>query len=610
MLIFSKFQYLQFSPKFPSASFNSAIYSNRLSRSTYLDLNAFEFYLFHFASFITKDSSCYMPQLNSSSSNIESINILYYSLLENYLESFIPIQQEKYIDSQFKGCNQNLPKDHQTSLWKSLSLTTTNFLYLSANESNLSINFDNASQNASPLLQSQPKHPSESNSKFFSLNKTQKTLNNLSQNLHSNSRDSIGSAHYKCEITLAIFFETWINHTSNSSQNDIRLSSIVTKSFSITIEHIRVVRILIKHLHYFVNSSLHKFLDSCSENLIQYNSGGLISSNLNDPLDEFRKHLWTARYPIQANLFAFFRMIMDRWPNDASFRVPLETWLSYIQPWRYALQRKLGNDPNVENLSDRPEFRKFLNDNIFFYTVIYRQIIERMSKQLNLCYSNNSLLIYRVAKVFAQMPLKVWIKEAEANTFSNLDFNTSIGSNMNRFSSHHSTHFINRPQIISSAHIGLESSSMADLNQLASLNYVSLFSLSFRNQIIDLLSKISMTYNTLDITINSPNQKKFMQSKSKFFLFDFITNIFSTSNEESDGLSNQKSDIEKIKNYLSASIEYLADFFDLPQQAIDTIFKNARKNAQLRTVPDERNNNESMIFKRVEKILKFLILLS
>ena len=58
-------------------------------------LNSFEFFLFHFACYITRETVQSPPssfnQSLLSGSNEDTINVLYYILLENYLEFFVPI---------------------------------------------------------------------------------------------------------------------------------------------------------------------------------------------------------------------------------------------------------------------------------------------------------------------------------------------------------------------------------------------------------------------------------------------------------------------------------------------------------------------------------------
>ena len=90
-------------------------------------------------------------------------------------------------------------------------------------------------------------------------------------------------------------------------------ASIKAASSLASAEQMRVVRMFIKHSHYFANA--------CHQGSVYLPAAmkvDIFSSKMNKIL-----------------LCAYFGKAIDHWPYDASFRLVLETWLSYIQPWRY-----------------------------------------------------------------------------------------------------------------------------------------------------------------------------------------------------------------------------------------------------------------------------------
>ncbi|XP_071446859.1 sphingomyelin phosphodiesterase 4 [Hetaerina americana] len=160
-------------------------------------------------------------------------------------------------------------------------------------------------------------------------------------------------------------------------------------------EHIRVIRNMIKHFHYFSNSAT-----------------GDMSA-----MDELKRVVIPSN---QGKIYSFLRNTIHNWPLDSSFRLILETWLSYIQPWRYtdylnksANRFHSGENDEQERVVDRSRWLPFVAENLPSYSVIFQQLLPRFVR-LDLSTPKNSQMLFRVTKVFSQINLNEMIAEMES----------------------------------------------------------------------------------------------------------------------------------------------------------------------------------------------------
>nr|XP_046915881.1 LOW QUALITY PROTEIN: sphingomyelin phosphodiesterase 4-like [Dermatophagoides farinae] len=638
------------------------------SSSSTLSLNAFEFFLFHFACYITKEettttttivannSFAYNSTLsmgNMMNNEDTTLNVLYYILLENYLEFFIPITDANLSSmkstalstssssSTDKTKDSNIFHMKSSSLWKSLSSTTTNLWNLSSSSTNniqqqqqpgygsygrpMKTMFNDTITNSDRFMSEQNsslamKNPIFGNrgggSSIFNpeiFNQFQRQQNLMLNNNNNNiamihdPNDPIGSVSYKCDTILRIFSEIWLTIGSFTVQRDdnnrLRMITATTghHQFNVTIEHMRVVRIFIKHLHYFSNNShmKNKYNDySVISSGDQINSGGFVSGSLNASLDELKRSLWSGtKYSIQKNLYAFLRIVFDRWPNDSTFRIPLETWLSYIQPWRYIP----GRNSNETLTHDRYDWRRFIDENIVFYTTLFRQVITRMARQLDLGSANNSLLLFRVLKVFSQDSLKEMMKESEIKFLNAGDLSTTATGH-HGYGGHQSTSSLFSHRQSSPYRMHNSSSdknvTLLEAELFHQSEYISIFSPGFRDQIIELLLKIAKSLHTVTELQNKSssanNNSKGKQKGKSETLFESIVNFFTIdySVNNQSNVQTSRVNYDKIRNHLNASIEFISCIFDIPQQSIETILANARKSVV------NNNNDDDADIKR------------
>ncbi|KAJ8379934.1 hypothetical protein SKAU_G00007120 [Synaphobranchus kaupii] len=240
----------------------------------------------------------------------------------------------------------------------------------------------------------------------------------------SASADPAAQEIWRTETLLQMFVEVWLHHYSLEMYQKLQspqaklavlqyrlgISSMhcnppgygtlstYQEPFSPTEEHVLAVRLLVKHLHTF------------SSSLKPEPTSPLPSAQPQaSPLEEF-KRVVISQF-VQQKLYIFLQHCFGHWPLDASFRAVLETWLSYIQPWRYTTEK---SNPllDSQNKNVPEKWATFVQENLLMYTKLFQGFVNR-AVRTDLVNSKNALMVFRVAKVFAQPNLSEMIQKGE-----------------------------------------------------------------------------------------------------------------------------------------------------------------------------------------------------
>ncbi|XP_016365672.1 sphingomyelin phosphodiesterase 4 isoform X2 [Sinocyclocheilus rhinocerous] len=232
---------------------------------------------------------------------------------------------------------------------------------------------------------------------------------------------------WRSETLLQVFVEMWLHHYSLEMyqklqspqvklallQYRLSMSSMLCQPpappgsgtlhtyqepFTPSEEHVLVVRLLVKHLHAF-SSSLKQESISSSPSAHSHSS----------PLEEL-KRVVVQRF-VQQKLYVFLQHCFGHWPLDVSFRAVLETWLSYIQPWRYTGEKN-NMQADGQNRIVPDKWASFVQENLLMYTKLFQGFLNR-AMRTDLVNAKNALMVFRVAKVFVQPNLSEMIQKAE-----------------------------------------------------------------------------------------------------------------------------------------------------------------------------------------------------
>uniref|UniRef100_A0A673V6J0 Sphingomyelin phosphodiesterase 4 n=1 Tax=Suricata suricatta TaxID=37032 RepID=A0A673V6J0_SURSU len=215
---------------------------------------------------------------------------------------------------------------------------------------------------------------------------------------HQTSVNADPASHeiWRSETLLQVFVEMWLHHYSLEMYQKMQ-SPHAKESFTPTEEHVLVVRLLLKHLHAFSNSLKPEQVSPSAH------------SHATSPLEEFKR----AAVPrfVQQKLYLFLQHCFGHWPLDASFRAVLEMWLSYLQPWRYAPEKQAqSSDCQARCVPER--WAPFVQENLLMYTKLFVGFLSR-ALRTDLVSPKNALMVFRVAKVFAQPNLAEMIQKGE-----------------------------------------------------------------------------------------------------------------------------------------------------------------------------------------------------
>ncbi|XP_069135222.1 sphingomyelin phosphodiesterase 4-like isoform X1 [Argopecten irradians] len=495
-------------------------YANKLQYQNYgrptVVLNAFECYMFHFVYCLVSPA---WQKRNSTWNTLP--DCLYPCLLDDYLTYFLPLYKDSLPAMPHSVSPMRSPMAHSIL------------------------------GNKSPSNVTPPKTRSRLGLLKSSFTTTPKQ--------HTQGSPVFGQSEaetWRSETFLQILAEFWLNQNPVEVERQLLTGNAMTmytpsqrtrgpfdylyEHFMPSKNHTRLVRMLIKHIHNFVNTAPHDVLTSAYQ------------QHLVSPLDEFKKNLLA--HIIQKKMYAFLRHGFDRWPLDSSFRLMLETWLTYIQPWRYMPsinnnRTKTRRDSDSDNKAvDEIRWHSFVEDNLLFYTVLFQEFLCRVFR-MDLTSPINGLMLYRVAKVFSIQNLSALIRSAERDMCSSLYRSIRLSP----------THDLGGSYLSPETNLSLHTQ-ISELER-SGFQYFPMFGPAAEpsmQAVSDVMKQICQAKKVITTAESVPTK----HTKSGFSSFFDVSTWFEDQNKSFGDLS--VAEVKKLNGYLEMSIKGLCVLFEIP----------------------------------------------
>ncbi|CAB3224615.1 unnamed protein product [Arctia plantaginis] len=367
------------------------------------------------------------------------------------------------------------------------------------------------------------------------------SMNN--QHSHTTQNQSRNEV-WRSETVLQIFIDIWMSVEQFNSRN-MELYQRNCQVVCSSPERVRTVRVLVKHLHSFS------------------------SKHLSDPAvrsSALRKY---ARQIMCVRAYHYIKHLVTTWPLDASFRLVMELWLSFIQPWRY-VNNTISQDRSPVANNQREEancncldasFTQFIAENFPSYTCLFQLVLPRFMR-LDLTAYKNAVMLFRLGKVFSQQHLIPVLRNLELGiTESGSILSSSPDINYNPGLEHSYTY--NGIPLHKWATIAKQA--ISELNLAANYEYEPVWGDNTRYFASELMKKIISAKAQSENFVEEFSRNIYLRNQGIWASFKHFLMI---GNQDEDVIFLEE--CKKVPTYLNASIHHFSSIFGFNENTFAT----------------------------------------
>lgn len=452
-----------------------------------LALNPFDYYIFNFA--------LYLINNNQNKNTWENWNSVYFALACDYLMHFLPLDP-------------NMPVLPHIS------------------------NYTGKVPIAAPLKTAN--RPLYSPSLLLISDLTGSVINNQHTS-QTQSRNEV----WRSETVLQVFIDIWMS----VEQLNARSIEMYQRSYQINTaspERVRIVRVLIKHLHSFS---------------AKYVSDPAVRSSA------LRKY---ARQILCVRAYHYVKHLVTTWPLDASFRLVMELWLSLIQPWRY-VNNNINQDrfPSNNHQDENPthtldaSFTQFIAENFPSYTCIFQLILPRFMR-LDLTTYKNAVMLFRLGKVFSQphlVPILWNLEHAILDSGSGVTHSSDLN-----FSNSMTDQSYTYNGVSLQKWVAIAKQAISEFNMPENFEYKPIWNDNMRSFALEFVKKIISAKTIAEKNVEEFSKKIDMSNQG--FWSSLMHWLMIATQDESDG---HLEEVKKVPTYLNTSIHNFAVIFGLSE---------------------------------------------